>query len=291
LIYFLTVNYFSSELICRLAGSIQASDRPDYRLVIVNNAVDDREIALLANDRTTVMQAGDNLGFGRACNLGLSWIYDRDPLATVWIINPDAYLDKDAIAQLNSLLHAHREIAILGTAVYDTSGQLCFSGGRFTPHNGTIWEEKVAIANSSTIEQIAYSKTDWVSACSMVLNFQHFPACPYFDPDYFLYYEDFDFCRRYAGQGYEIYFSDRLRVIHQTSSITSRNLDLKIAHEIYSYLLSLEKHASIFILGFRLIRIAIVSSCQLLYRQPQAPGKLTGVRMYYQRILRKLSRT
>jgi N-acetylglucosaminyl-diphospho-decaprenol L-rhamnosyltransferase len=223
LIYFLTVNYYSSELIRRLASSIQQGDRHDYRLVIVNNAVDDTAIARLENDYTTVIQAGDNLGFGRACNLGLSWIYDRDPSATVWIINPDAYVDKNAIAQLDSFLQERQEIAILGTAVYDTSGQLCFSGGRFTPHNGVIWEEK-NVSNASISKDIACRKTDWVSACSMVLNLQHFSACPYFDPDYFLYYEDFDFCRRYAAQGHEIYFSDRLHVIHQTSSITSRNL-------------------------------------------------------------------
>jgi N-acetylglucosaminyl-diphospho-decaprenol L-rhamnosyltransferase len=293
LIYFLTVNYYSSELIRRLASSIQQGDRHDhhnYRLVIVNNAVDDAAIALLENDSTTVIHAGDNLGFGRACNLGLSWIYDCDPVATIWIINPDAYLDHGAIAQLDSFLQEHREIAILGTAVYDTSGQLCFSGGRFTPHNGVIWEEKNVSnigANVSINKDIAYRQTDWVSACSMVLNLQHFSACPYFDPDYFLYYEDFDFCRRYAAQGHEIYFSDRLHVIHQTSSITSRNLDLKIMHEIYSYLLSLEKHASKPVLGYRLIRIAIVSAWQMLYRRSQATGKLAGVRMYWQRILKR----
>ncbi|NJL43387.1 MAG: hypothetical protein HC935_08935 [Pseudanabaena sp. SU_2_4] len=63
--------------------------------------------------------------------------------------------------------------------------------------------------------------------------------------------------------------------------------NLKIAHEIYSYLLSLEKHASNLVLGFRLIRIAIVSGGQMLCLQPQATGKLTGVRMYCQRTLGK----
>jgi N-acetylglucosaminyl-diphospho-decaprenol L-rhamnosyltransferase len=293
LIYFLTVNYYSSELIRRLTSSIQQGDHHDhhdYRLVIVNNAVDDAAIALLENEYTTVIHAGDNLGFGRACNLGLNWIYDRDPSATVWIINPDAYVDKDAISQLDSLRQEHKEIAILGTAVYDTLGQLCFSGGKFTPSNGAIWEEKTVSnigANASISKDIAYRQTDWVSACSMVLNLQHFSGCPYFDPDYFLYYEDFDFCRRYAAQGYVIYFSDRLHVIHQTSSITSRNLDLKIMHEIYSYLVSLEKHASKPVLGYRLIRIAIISSCQMLYRRSQATDKLAGVRMYWQRILKR----
>jgi GT2 family glycosyltransferase len=255
----------------------------------VNNAVDDTAIANLENDCTQVINATDNLGFGRACNLGLNWIYERDPRSIIWIINPDAYLESSAIAQLSSLLHAHPEIAILGTAVYDASGHTCFKGGRFSPRSGAIWEETETINKIS--KEVGCNVTDWVTACSMVINFKHFPQCPYFDPDYFLYYEDFDFCRRYAKQGYRIYFSDRLRVIHQTSSITSRNLHLKTAHEIYSYLLSLEKHTSGIVLGFRLVRIAIASVWQMLYQRPLATSKLAGINMYCQRRLGNPSRT
>jgi GT2 family glycosyltransferase len=290
-IYFLTVNYYATELIRRLISSIyecEDSDRSNHQLIIVNNAIDDPEISDLEGNGITVLHALDNLGFGRACNLGLNWIYERDAAATVWMVNPDAYLGDGAIAHLTGLLQAHPEIAILGTSVYDASGHLCFGGGRFTPGNGAIWEETASI---STIEKdVEYATTDWVTACSMVLNLKHFSQCPYFDPDYFLYYEDFDFCRRYAKQGYRIYFSDRVRVIHQTSAIASRNSCLKIANEIYSYLLSLEKHANIPVLGFRLARIAIASVLQMFYSRRKATSKLTGVAMYCQRILRNPSR-
>jgi N-acetylglucosaminyl-diphospho-decaprenol L-rhamnosyltransferase len=290
-IYFLTVNYYSTELIRKLVSSIyerEDSDRSIHRIIIVNNAIDDLAISDLASDQIAIIHTPDNLGFGRACNLGLNWIYEQDASATVWIINPDAYLEGEAIAQLNLLLQAHPEIAILGTSVYDASGQLCFGGGKFTPGNGAIWEEVDAV---KTIQKDSnYAIADWVTACSMVLNLKHFPQCPYFDPDYFLYYEDFDFCRRYAEQGYRIYFSDRIRVIHQTSSVTSRNPHFKIVHEIYSYLLSLEKHASILVLGFRLARIAIASVLQMFYSRQKATSKLTGVAMYCQRILRNSSR-
>jgi N-acetylglucosaminyl-diphospho-decaprenol L-rhamnosyltransferase len=289
-IYFLTVNYYSTELIRRLISSIydrKDSDRSNHQLIIVNNAIDDRAISDLEDNRIVVIHAPENLGFGRACNLGLNWIYERDVSATVWMINPDAYLADGATTRLNALLQAHSEIAILGTSVYDTSGKLCFGGGKFTPGNGAIWEESAA--PSIMPKDIECTITEWVTACSMVLNLKHFSQCPYFDPDYFLYYEDFDFCRRYAAQGYRIYFSDRIRVIHQASSITSRNPHFKIAHEIYSYLLSLEKHASILVLGFRLARITIASVLQIFYSRQTATSKLAGIVKYCQRILRNPS--
>ncbi|WP_375339737.1 glycosyltransferase family 2 protein, partial [Okeania hirsuta] len=93
----------------------------------------------------------------------------------------------------------------------------------------------------------------------MLINLKNFEKCPQFDEDYFLYYEDFDFCRRYAKQGHEIAITQKISVVHQPSSITNKNPELKLEHSIYSYLLSLEKHTSKLVLIYRLLRITMVA--------------------------------
>jgi N-acetylglucosaminyl-diphospho-decaprenol L-rhamnosyltransferase len=275
LLYFITVNYYSAELVSKLLESIRSQETCNYKLFIVNNSLSDRDIDQLANEQVEIINSPDNIGFGRACNLGLERIWQQDREATVWLINPDACLPDRAIANLHDILNTHPEISILGTFVREPNGQISFSGGQFVPQMGLIAEIK-----SENLERDSLSVTDWVTGCSLVLNFKQFQACPYFDPDYFLYYEDFDFCRRYAKQGHIIYISDRIQVIHQTSAITSRNLDLKIKYEISSYLLSLSKHASHLILLFRLIRIIFASCLQLFTKPKQALRKLQGVWMY-----------
>ena len=201
-LYFLTVNYHSSELISRLIKSIENNNTDEYTILIVNNSPEDTGLDKLSND-LKIIEAKQNLGFGKACNLGLNWIYDRDRSAVVWLINPDAYfksdcsdrksITKDAIAFFTN----HPEISILGTTVYNGLGEITSAGGTFTPQTAAL-----SVINSFSTNQQDYIETDWVSGCSLLINLTNFKQCPQFDPRYFLYYEDLDFCLRYGQQGH-----------------------------------------------------------------------------------------
>jgi len=281
MLYFVTVNYHSSELVAKLLSSIQAQEISNYKLIIVNNSPIDRNITQLASAWVEMIDSPENIGFGRACNLALESIWRHSQEAVVWLINPDAELAEGSIETLTDIFRTNPEISILGTTVCEPDRKLCFCGGKFEPRTGLIAEIKTEVNDRSTISN-APKTTDWVSGCSLILNFKQFRALPYFDRAYFLYYEDFDFCRRYAKQGHHIYISDRIQVIHQTSSIASRNLDLKIKYEISSYLLSLERHTSFLVLMFRSLRITLVAIMQLFVKPKLAICKLQGIWIYLQ---------
>ncbi len=95
MIYLLTVNYNCAELIKRLIASL--NDDLSATLIIVNNSTEDKNIQSLAAERVKIIEAGENLGFGKGCNLGLDWIYQQDKEAIVWLVNPDAYLLPDSL--------------------------------------------------------------------------------------------------------------------------------------------------------------------------------------------------
>ena len=114
----------------------------------------------------------------------------------------------------------------------------------------------------------------------MLIALKNFTDIPQFDPDYFLYYEDFDFCQRYQKKGHIIALTPQIRVIHQPSSITSRHLDLKIKHSIYSYLLSLEKHSNTRVLWYRLLRILLTSLITLPLQGKISLSKLQGIWLF-----------
>ncbi|HEY9866592.1 MAG TPA: hypothetical protein V6D21_20630, partial [Candidatus Obscuribacterales bacterium] len=110
-----------------------------------------------------------------------------------------------------------------------------------------------------------------------LINLKNFRECPQFDPNYFLYYEDFDFCLRYRNQGHQIGITAQIQVFHQTSSITQRNPNLKLQYSIYSYLLTLDKHTSKVILFYWLFRISIISLMTLSITPKKSWYKLKGV--------------
>lgn len=280
MIYFLTVNYYSTNFVTKLIDSIQSDESTLYKIIIVNNSPNDESIHFLETKSTLILEAGTNLGFGNACNLGLNWIYDRDPQAIVWMINPDAYLQENAIDAVAPLFEQYSEVSIIGTIIYTPVGQVWFAGGRFIPQNGAIITPDL-LTNSNT----AYAPCDWVSGCSLLINLGHFHDCPQFDSAYFLYYEDFDFCRRYATLGHTVGVTKDLVVIHQPSAIANRNIFVKIKHSTYSYLLTVERYTSKLVLLLRLTRLICHALVLILFKPQIAFGKLYGVLLYLRRSL------
>ena len=280
MIYFLTVNYYSSNLVAQLIRSIPTDKDIYFQLVIVNNSPTDKTIYSLQTKSVTVLESGKNLGYGSACNLGLQWIQAQDPHGIVWIINPDAYLLKASLEKVKLLFELHPELSIVGTTIYTPNAKVWFAGGYFTRQTGRILTQDM-LKNT----QIDHVTCDWVSGCSMLINLRKFASYPQFDPAYFLYYEDFDFCRRYASSGHLIAVTNQFCVVHQPSAIANRQIFHKIRHSTYSYLLTLEKYTNKSILLLRLFRL-VCHALILLPGQPKvAFGKLYGVLLYLKRSL------
>ncbi len=289
MIYWITVNYYSTELIQRLINSIvEARDaaflpRINNQIIIINNSPDDQSIYQLQSSNILILDSPQNIGFGRACNIGLNWVYQQNHEALVWLINPDVILPKNSFTNATRFFEENPDISLLGTVVYTPNGELEFAGGEFIQKTGKIAELK---SISQELKTKSYVLTDWVSGCSLLINLKKFNHSPQFDEDYFLYYEDFDFCRRYTQQGHLIALTHQIQVIHQSSSITGQYPALKIQQSIYSYLLTLEKYTEKKVLFYRLFRITFASLFSLIRDPEVSLSKLKGVWLYFQRLVK-----
>jgi N-acetylglucosaminyl-diphospho-decaprenol L-rhamnosyltransferase len=286
-IYFITVNYYSAELIAQLIASFQQQavnsrgcpkDSPElvvsdstwrygnepfsYQLLIVNNSPDDPDIHKLSSPQAIILEAGANLGFGQGCNLGLDWVYSQSKDAIVWLINPDASFANQKFNEVIHFFKSHSTISILGTLVTTLDGDICFAGGEFNANSGAIAQKNLLSGSKDSVVLC-----DWVSGCSMILNLQNFQSCPRFDSSYFLYYEDFEFCYRYRTQGHQVAITSQFEVNHRPSSITNRDVFSKTRHSTYSYLTLLIRFAKLLLHAVILVP----------YRPPISLGKWCGV--------------
>lgn len=275
MIYFVTVNYYSTLLVTKLIKSLPINNqRFEYKIIIINNSPDDQSINNLASETVLIIDAGCNLGFGSACNLGMEWIYAQDRQAIVWIINPDAYFDKTSSIPIHLFFNAYPQVSILGTIIRTPTNKIWFAGGRFSPIGSITIDDALATDDD-------YVTCDWVSGCSLIVNLRNFHECPLFDPDYFLYYEDFDFCRRYAQKGYTVAVTKLITVVHEPSSITNRYVIQKNRHSTYSYLLTLDRYTNKFIFIIRLIKLLTNASLLIVFKPQVAFGKLNGVYLFW----------
>jgi len=85
-------------------------------------------------------------------------------------------------------------------------------------------------------------KVAWVSGCGLLVHRDCWRQLGGFDPRFFLYYEDVDFCRRARAAGWSVWFEPALRLIHarplHTREVRAR-LRLLTRHALLSYA---EKH-------------------------------------------------
>ncbi|MEA5594375.1 glycosyltransferase family 2 protein [Rivularia sp. UHCC 0363] len=283
MIYFLIVNYYSTSLVKKLISSIPVNINVEYQVVIVNNSPKDNTIKELESESVFIFDNKDNLGFGGACNQGLEWIYRKDCQAIVWIINPDAYFEEISLEKVKNFFYLHSEVSILGTIIYTPNKKIWFAGGSFVADTGAILTTDL-LTNTSA----EYVGCDWVSGCSLIVNLNNFCNCPQFDDAYFLYYEDFDFCRRYAKQGYLIAVTKDFGLLHQPSSITNRYIFQKIRHSTYSYLLTLDRYTNNLILITRLVKLAVNAFILIFIRPKTAFGKFYGLLMYGRQVIHRI---
>lgn len=290
-IYFITINYHCTDLIRELITATAGLGATDYRFILVNNSPTDESLASLAELKgVTVIEAEHNLGFGGGCNLGLDHVYEQDPGAIAWLLNPDARLTHNAIDYVRECLRQDSAIAILGTRIRDLEGQLWFSQGTFNPWLGTLKHRFTDV--DCTPSSVTTHPTRWISGCSMIFNLAVFDHCPQFDLQYFLDYEDADISERYYRQGYRLRVTQAVLVDHQVSAITHRNPQAKFQHATFSKLYFLERHGTPLALGLNLIYTALRPITLFLRYPAMATGRWLGLLDYLRwcsRRLRKIS--
>lgn len=274
MIYFVIVNYHSSHYIQKLITSLLETGNQNYQIIIINNSPTDTSIQKLENQFIKVIEAPTNLGFGCGCNLGLEYIYQHDKNALVWMINPDTYVNDRVVESVYKFFHQHPDVSILGTMTLTPNQDIWFAGGTFNQTTG-------AIASTNLLTNTDTARCDWVSGCSLIVNLHNFSECPLFDPAYFLYYEDFDFCRRYVLSGHQICITKKITIYHVPSSITNQYTFRKIKHSTFGYLLTLERYTNNYILSWRLFRLLIHALILLPMRSPTALGKFSGIFSYF----------
>jgi N-acetylglucosaminyl-diphospho-decaprenol L-rhamnosyltransferase len=284
-IHFITVNYHCGDYIRSLIEAVGASaEEPgSLHFVVVNNSPADRSLhhwLEAGSPRLAVqlLESGANLGFGSGCNLGLRHVWQADPQAVAWLINPDARLDGRAIAYVRQCLSDDEQIALLGTRIRDLQGEVWFSHGSFNPWTGQLGHRFPG--DDCRPLPVRTWPTRWISGCSMIFRLGVFRDCPQFDPRYFLDYEDADICERLHRLGYRLRVTQAVLVEHQVSAITQRAPRAKYQHATFSKLYFLHRHATPVALLLNLVYYAVRPLSFCLSDPERARGRWWGLGDY-----------
>jgi N-acetylglucosaminyl-diphospho-decaprenol L-rhamnosyltransferase len=232
------VNYRTADMSIAAAESVltRAPDGLQVEVHLVDNASpgNDREVLLAASQRwgdaVTLHLEDSNHGFGRGNNVVLRQLAARkDAPAKVYLLNPDARLVTNAVAQMSAFLDAHPRAAMVGSAIlHDRSLEPAVCAFRFPG----VLSEFVEAVNFGPLTrlfdhhlvgypaELPLQQVDWVSGASMMGRLDALAQVDFFDPDFFLYYEEVEMMHRLKSRGWEIWHLPDAKVAHISGAST-----------------------------------------------------------------------
>lgn len=209
------------DLNCCLRSLVPAAVGESIRITIVDNAsaipVDRRLEG--SQPPIQVISLTDNLGYAGANNLAIRRALLRQPPPeAVLVLNPDVTLPPGAIGRLCRVLRKHSKCAVVSPGVIDASGIPQGYGQR------SLWGVPLRPARAGDGGLIP---VDRLPGCCMLIKAEAFESAGLFDENYFLYWEELDFCLRLRRCGYDLLKLSELLACHGRASALVRR------HRIY----------------------------------------------------------
>jgi GT2 family glycosyltransferase len=211
------------------------------RIVVVDNGSQDGSFEKLSalvkeigwpSDRVQVIDAGHNGGFGAGNNAGILYGLETWPEGGapdyVYILNSDAFPEKDAIALLVDHLENHPKTGFAGSHIVGEDNDAHHTAFRFP----SVWGELEGAAKVGVISRLlsnhivpldipeANKTVDWLAGASILMRLSTLEQTGLFDETFFLYYEETDLCMRAKRAGWAVDYVRDSKVVHIGSQST-----------------------------------------------------------------------
>ena len=199
-ITFVIVCFRSSSVIEKCLESISSG----CKVIIVENSND----VFIKNNlekkfsNVQVLISGDNIGYGRANNLGISMVKTK----YVFILNPDTYLEKNTLKELSYVTNVLND--------------------NFSILSPEIFNNKLLKLDNNEIKD--FIEVDFVKGFAMLLNLSKINFDKVFDENFFLFLEEIDLCKRVKDIGGKIYIACKAKVHHYSKKSSGDEFHIEL---------------------------------------------------------------
>lgn len=173
----------------------------------------------------TFIQSGKNNGFASGNNIAIEYAMLQDSFECVWLLNNDTVIQSNTLTKLITKMESNStNIGIYGTALYDYNNpnKVQTYGGYINKYFGTSHY----INLKSEVKKI-----DFVSGASMLITEECLDKIGMLPEEYFLYYEETDYCFNAQKHGLLLDVALDAIVYHKegaSTSLSSKNIRMDL---------------------------------------------------------------
>ena len=245
----------------KIINCLKSIDRQCQIILVENsNDIEIKEKIEKEFDNVNCILTGENLGYGKANNIGLKRANTKYAL----ILNPDASLDPAALKNFLKVAEQCPNFSIIAPSQQDQKNN-----------------DKIVDTRQSNPMQVKN-----VKGFAMFLNLSKFKDIGYFDENFFIYFEEIDLCKRLTDLNKKIYLAPNIVINHEgaQSHDKSINKEMELSrnwHWMWSTFYYHKKYKGFFISFFIVLPKLISSIFRILIYSIFVNRKKREI--YYQR--------
>lgn len=185
------VNYNDSQYMEEFFDSVHRQTYENIDVVLVDNASVDSSLTWIKDNepKIKVIALNENVGFGEGCNIGAKWALDNGT-EYVLFLNIDTVIEPNLVSELVKAADNNTVTTALTYCGVRDAHEVWYSGGKIDYTTANTFQ--TLYKADETEERMV----EFISGCCMLIHRNIFETVGYFKKEYYLYYEDTDFCVR-----------------------------------------------------------------------------------------------
>ncbi len=219
------VNYKSIDLTLKCLKSVYDSigDIPVRIFVQDNHSNNGVDRIINAFPGVLLTKFYFNMGFSKAVNKGIR----QGTAPYVLLLNPDTIIKEGFFDWILQYIESNPDIGIIGPKVLNADGSLQGSARafpkpwmavfgrnslltRYFPNNPISRKCILSTANDGVTPMLV----DWISGACMLIRRKAIDDVGLFDENFFMYWEDCDWCKRMWENGWKVVYFPKASVVH-----------------------------------------------------------------------------
>ena len=238
----IAVTFNKKEYIANLLKSLKEIDYKNFDVVVVDNASMDGTAEYLKEHfpDIIVIKKTENTGGSGGFNTGLQYAFEQEGYEYYWLLDNDVVVSKDAIKHLVTTLQKDKDIAIAGSQMCQLDNpEVTNEVGAYVDfHNGHLVLNRHLTRKMNNAAGIF--DVDYVAAASMLVRADVAKKAGLWE-DFFIHFDDVDWCLRIKKMGYKIVGVAESVIWHLSAA--EKPITWQQYYDVRNMLYLLNKHA------------------------------------------------
>lgn len=214
----LLLNWNGKKDTLECLASLQQVTYPHFTTVVVDNGSTDGSVAAFraAYPDVPILETKTNLGFAGGNNVGIEWAL-RHHAEWILLLNNDTIVAPDFLHAFLAAAHQQPKGKIFGAKI------LRYHQPTVMDHLGGFWNRKLGEfvspeAGQSDHPYLSMRPVDYVCGAALLMHRSVPETIGLLEPNFFLFWEETDYCYRARRAGFEVWTAPEARVWHKVSS-------------------------------------------------------------------------